>query len=443
MTSAERAETLPREQAAASPAAAARVRRRAVISCMVGNLFELFDFGVYGYFAAAIGRAIFPAADPYTSILGSFATYGVGFVMRPVGAMVLGSYGDRHGRKKALVLTVTVMATATGLTGLVPSYERIGIAAPLLLVLFRLLQGFSTGGEWGGATTFMIEYAPPGRRGLFGSLQQISTGLGQLCSISAAFLLNSWLDQPTLDDWGWRVPFLVGFLLAPVGYYLRSRVSETPAFERNAAADRITRSPLRTAFTTHRGAVATCFGLTIIWTVATFVFLTFMPTFAVQTLKIAPATALASTTLAALVNLGFLPLAGMLSDRIGRKPLMMTAAAGFLLLAYPLFFLVTAQPSFATLLLAQAVGAFFYSMFNGVAPAALCELFPTSVRYTALSVGYNGAVMIFGGFAPFIATFLIKETGNPVAPTYYVMACALVSLIVVARLKDRTRAPLQ
>jgi len=178
------------------------------------------------------------------------------------------------------------MATATGLTGLVPSYERIGIAAPLLLVLFRLLQGFSTGGEWGGATTFMIEYAPPGRRGLFGSLQQISTGLGQLCSISAAFLLNSWLDQPTLDDWGWRVPFLVGFMLAPVGYYLRSRVSETPAFERNAAADRITRSPLRTAFTTHRGAVATCFGLTIIWTVATFVFLTFMPTFAVQTLKI-------------------------------------------------------------------------------------------------------------------------------------------------------------
>jgi MFS transporter, MHS family, proline/betaine transporter len=422
---------------------AARVRRRAVLSCMVGNLFELFDFGVYGYFAAAIGRAIFPAADPLTSILSSFATYGVGFIMRPVGAMVLGSYGDRHGRKAALVLTVTLMATATGLTGLVPSYASIGIFAPILLVMFRLLQGFSTGGEWGGAATFIIEYAPPGRRGFFGSLQQVSTGVAQLSAISTAFALNSILDQPALDGWGWRVPFLVGFLLAPVGYYLRSRVSETPEFERTAAAKRVAASPLRDALTIHRMAVLTCFGLTIIWTVATFVFLTFMPTFAVQTLKIAPSTALGSTTIAALINVTCLPFAGMLSDRIGRKPMMMASALGFLVLAYPLFFLVTSRPGFATLLLAQAVAAFLYSMFNGVASAALCELFPTSVRYTALSVGYNGAVMIFGGFAPFIATFLIRLTGDPIAPTYYVMACALVSLIVIARMTDRTHAALR
>jgi MFS transporter, MHS family, proline/betaine transporter len=427
---------------AATPGGGAGMRR-AIVACAVGQVFELYDFAIYGFLAAAIARNFFPSSDPLNSLLSTFATFGVGFLTRPLGALVIGHFGDRHGRKRALVLTIGIMAAATGCTGLIPGYATLGLWAPVLLLACRLLQGFSTGGEWGGAATFIIEYAPPGRRGFFGSLQQVSTGVAQLTAISTAFALNSILDQPALDGWGWRVPFLVGFLLAPVGYYLRSRVSETPEFERNAAAKRVAAAPLRDALTIHRMAVLTCFGLTIIWTVATFVFLTFMPTFAVQTLKIAPSTALGSTTIAALINVTCLPFAGMLSDRIGRKPMMMASALGFLVLAYPLFFLVTSRPGFATLLLAQAVAAFLYSMFNGVASAALCELFPTSVRYTALSVGYNGAVMIFGGFAPFIATFLIRLTGDPIAPTYYVMACALVSLIVIARMTDRTHAALR
>ena len=287
-----------------------RLRRRAVLSCLVGNLFELYDFGVYGYFAAAIGRAMFPSSDPVASVLSSFATYGVGFLMRPVGALVIGSYGDRHGRRAALIVTVTLMATATGLTGLVPSYGTIGILAPILLVLCRLLQGFSTGGEWGGAASFMVEYAPEGRRGFYGSLQQVSTGFGQLLSISMALTLSALLDQQTLGDWGWRIPFIVGFLLAPVGYYLRSRVSELPVFERSAARHEIAHSPVRLALTEHRRAILTGFGITIIWTAGTFIFLTFMLTFATQSLGIAATTASASGTIAAIVNIACLPVVG-------------------------------------------------------------------------------------------------------------------------------------
>lgn len=430
------------EGAAPSASEITRLRRRAVLSCLVGNLFELYDFGVYGYFAASIGRAMFPSEDPVASVLSSFATYGVGFLMRPVGALVIGSYGDRYGRKSALVVTVTLMAAATGLTGLVPSYASIGIFAPILLVLCRLAQGFSTGGEWGGAASFMVEYAPAGRRGFYGSLQQVSTGLGQLLSISMTLILSSLLDQQELGTWGWRIPFIVGFLLAPVGYYLRSRVSESPVFERSVARRETLHAPVQTALTVHRKAVATAFGITVIWTAGTFVFLTFMLTFAQQQLHMDPKTASAAATLAAMVNVICLPIVGTLSDRFGRKPFLTASAAGFLLLAYPAFLLVVTERSFGALLAAQATGAFFYALINGSASAMLCELFPTHVRYSALSIGYNGAVMIFGGFAPFIATWLIRTTGALTAPSFYVMACAFVSLMVILRLTDRAHEPL-
>jgi MHS family proline/betaine transporter-like MFS transporter len=411
-------------------------RRRAVVACLLGNLFELFDFGVYGYFAVQIGKAIFPSVDPVVSVLASFATYGVGFLMRPVGAMVLGSYGDRHGRKSALALTITLMALATGLTGLVPAYSEIGLWAPVLLVVFRLLQGFSTGGEWGGATTFLVEHAPRGRRGFYGSLQQLSTGLAQILAISSALLLNSVLSTPDLEAWGWRLPFLVGFILAPIGYYLRSRVEESPEYTREARERRTPPAPLRTALTVHRRAVLTCFGLTMVWTVASYVFITFMPTFAIQSLAMTPIVALSGTICASLANVVVVPLSGLASDRWGRAPLFISAA-GFALLSIPLFFLLAEARSFAALVTVAVTAGVLLGLYNGAAPNVLCQLFPTSVRYTALSVGYNGAVMIFGGFAPFIATFLVRETGSPIAPSVYVVACALASLAVLGWTRAR------
>ncbi|HEX7948043.1 MAG TPA: MFS transporter [Phenylobacterium sp.] len=413
----------------AQPSAA--VRRRAIVACLIGNLFELFDFGVYGYFAIQIGRAIFPSADPIASILASFATYGVGFLMRPVGAAVLGSFGDRRGRKAALALTITLMALATGFTGLVPSYTQIGIWAPIMLLVCRLLQGFSTGGEWGGATAFLVEYAPPGRRGFFGSLQQLSTGLAQICSISSALVLNSVLAKPDLDAWGWRLPFLLGFLLAPVGYYLRSRVAESPEFMRTADAGGVAHSPFRAALTTHREAVLICFGLTMVWTVGSYVYTTFLPTFATQTLGFEARAALTATMLGAFANIVTVPISGLLSDRYGRRPLLVSAT-GFLLLSIPLFQFAAREQSFAALAAVAMIAGVCLGLYNGTAPGVLCALFPTRVRYTALSVGYNGAVMVFGGFAPFIATFLIRETGSPIAPSYYVVFCAACSLLVLS-----------
>lgn len=417
----------PSDPAPLSPA----TRRRAIIACMLGNLFELFDFGVYGYFAVQIGKAIFPSVDPIVSILASFATYGVGFLMRPVGAMVLGSYGDRHGRKAALALTITLMAFATGLTGLVPSYASIGIWAPILLVICRLLQGFSTGGEWGGATTFLVEHAPPGRRGFYGSLQQVSTGLAQILAIGSALLLNSVLSTPDLEAWGWRLPFLVGFILAPIGYYLRSRVEESPEYLSTARERRTPVAPLRTALTTHRGAVLLCFGLTMIWTVAAYVYTTFMPTFAAQTLHITPIVALSAVICGSIANVLVVPLSGLASDRWGGRWPMTISAVGYAVLSVPLFMFVAAERSFEAMVVVAVIAGVLYGLYNGSAPTLLSLLFPTSVRYTALSVGYNGAVMIFGGFAPFISTFLVRETGSPIAPSFYVTACAVISLAVL------------
>lgn len=421
--------SLPSEPPDPTPLSPA-TRRRAIVACLLGNLFELFDFGVYGYFAVQIGKAIFPSADPVVSVLASFATYGVGFLMRPVGAMVLGSYGDRHGRKAALALTITLMAAATGLTGLVPSYASIGLWAPALLVVCRLLQGFSTGGEWGGATTFLVEHAPPGRRGFYGSLQQVSTGLAQILAIGSALLLNSVLSTPDLEAWGWRLPFLVGFIMAPIGYYIRSRVEESPEYVASARARRGPATPLRTALTVHRQAVLACFGLTMIWTVSTYVFITFLPTFAVQSLAMAPIVALSGTICGSLANVAVVPLSGLASDRWGRLP-MVISAAGFALFSIPLFVLLAQAQSFAALVTVAVIAGALYGLYNGAAPRVLCDLFPTAVRYTALSVGYNGAVMIFGGFAPFISTVLVRETGSPIAPSFYVVACALASLAVL------------
>src|SRR5215470_10874212 len=217
----------------------ARLRRRAIISCAIGNFVELFDFLIFGLFAAQIAANFFPKTDALAGLLATFATYGVGFVMRPVGAIIIGAYGDRRGRKQALVLTVGLMATATALTGLVPSYASIGIAAPILLVLCRLVQGFSTGGEWGGAAAFLVEHAPTGKRGLIGSIHQVSVGLALIAGTLSAALLNSWLDKEAMVAWGWRIAFLIGALLAPVGYYLRTRVAETPVFQQAEARKKV------------------------------------------------------------------------------------------------------------------------------------------------------------------------------------------------------------
>jgi MHS family proline/betaine transporter-like MFS transporter len=329
---------LPAEGLAARPVPGRKDIARALASAMIGNWFELFDFIIYGYFAAQIGIAMFPASDPVTTILSSFATYGVGFVMRPVGSMVLGSMGDRFGRKSALVLTMMLMAGATCATGLIPTYATVGIVAPCALVVCRLVQGFAAGGEWGGATTFLVEYAPANRRGLFGALQQLSTSLAVVSAVLVALALNTVLPADDLQAWGWRVPFVLGILIAPMGFYLRTKVPETPHFK---AETEVPGHPLREALTIHRRTVLTISGMVVIWTVAGYTYGTFLVSFASQVLEVPSRYALLGTLTGALCNVAVIPLAGWASDKVGRKPFLLASAAGFALVSIPLFMFMT------------------------------------------------------------------------------------------------------
>lgn len=429
--------------ASAGEPTAQRVLARAVAATAIGNFIEIFDFAIYGMFARQIAANFFTSADPVLALLSAFAVYGVGFAARPLGAIVIGNYGDRHGRRAALVLTVLVMAIATGLTGLVPPMSRIGLWAPALLVLLRLVQGFSTGGEWGGAASFLVEHAPPGRRGLIGSLHQASAVLALMVTTLLAAALNAYLSKASMNMWGWRLPFLAGFVLAPVGLYLRSKVLETPAFERVARERTLVEcSPLGEAIRDHRIPILTAFGVAAVGTVANYTFMVYFPTFGIRHLGIPAGTAFYGTAAAAGLVACLAPLSGMLSDRIGRKPLMLAPAIGFVVLVWPIFHFAIDTRSEAGFITAQLVAAFMLGISAGPYVPILAELFPTRVRFTALSIGYSLSVSLFGGFAPFIDTLLTQWTGRLDAPALYVAAVGLVTTATLLSVAEPLNRPL-
>ena len=416
--------------------------RRAILSCGVGQMFEIYDFVIYGFMAGALAKAFFPSEDPIAGLLSTFATFAVGFVMRPVGAVVIGAYGDRHGRRAALVVTIGLMAAATGVIGLIPSYSTLGLAAPVLLILCRMAQGFSTGGEWGGAAAFLVEYSPMKERGLISSYQQAATALGLLAATGMSLLLTSVMDAQTFNDGGWRIAFLVGFVLGPIGYYLRTQVAETPAYERMVATRTVERSPLRVTFANFSTPLLAAFGVSIIGCVLNYVFIIFLPSFAQQSLQIPPSSTFLSASIAGVIYLVGTPVTGALSDRVGRKTMFFAASIGAILFSYPLFVLLVSMHSLTGLILTQAFATVLLTMYTGPICAILAEMFPTNIRYTALSISYGFAVAIFGGFAPFIATALIKTTGNPLAPAFYVMFAGVLSFIATLFVREGAGKPL-
>lgn len=418
------------------------LRRRAIVSCAIGNFFELFDFALYGYFAVPISHAFFPAGDDVLALISTFITFGVGFLFRPLGAVVLGRYGDRHGRRAALVVTIGLMAGATGFTGLVPTYAQIGFLAPVLLLICRCCQGFSTGGEWGGAAAFLVEYALPGKRGLTGSWQQVSTQIGAFGASGSAYLLAHYLAPDSFSAWGWRLPFVFGFLLGPIGYYLRTKVAETPAFEQASDRNAISHAPLTEALSTHGTRIAQAFGLSIIGIVANYVMIVYTPTYAVRTLHMDADTALFCAMLANLALMIFTPFMGALSDRIGRRPLIGGSGVLYLVVAYPMYILLSSG-TFQALLLVQLSVAFVQSLYTGVIPSILAEMFPTRIRYTALSVSYGFSVAIFGGFSPLAATWLIAATGNALSPAWLVMAAGAASALSILSMREPRNQPLE
>jgi MFS transporter, MHS family, proline/betaine transporter len=411
-----------------------------IAAAVIGNALEWYDFIVFGFFTVVIARLFFPSDSQYASLLLTTATFGVGFFMRPVGGIFLGIYADRRGRKAALLMVITLMTVAIAMIAFAPTYAAIGVGAPLIMVVARLLQGFSAGGEFASATAFLIESAPAGRRGLYGSWQMVGQGLAVLLGAILGTLLTRSLTPETLDSWGWRIPFLFGLIIGPVGLYIRRNLDETSAFlqsNRSSAGQQDS----STVLMSHVKEMLACLGMVVSGTISFYVILIYIPTFARTQLHLPLDQAFLAQSIGLACEVVLIPICGVLSDFIGRKPVMITALVLNLLVTYPLFSWVSASPSFGALLTMQIILCGLFGVFNGPISTALAEQFPTRVRSTALAIAYNIAVMLFGGFAQFFVTWLIQATGTPIAPAYYLMFGAAVGLLAAFFLKERARDP--
>lgn len=421
-----------------------RMMIKVMVAAVIGNAMEWFDFAIYGMFAVVISRLYFPTHSSLASILLALATFGVGFAVRPIGGVLLGFYADRVGRRKALSVTVLLMAVGTGLTGILPPYAAIGLAAPLLMVCARLIQGFSTGGEFTGATTMMMEFAPRHLRGFYASFQMCSQALAFACGALSAFLLTTYLSRSDLDAWGWRIPFLFGMLIGPVAWYIRSRLDESPEFvaldaERPAAQREGLWASIARLFRDYPREVTATLCINVIGTVSAYIFIFFVPIFSVRQLHIP----LADANLAAFVGTAILivccPITGYLTDRVGRRPVLMFGAISYGIASFFMFRYFVTLRTFDALLLTEIVVPFFMSFLWGPAPIVQTEIFPVGVRATGAAIVYNVAVLVFGGMAPFYNTWLVAATHSDFAPAYYVLLSVAIGIVGVWLLPSAPR----
>ncbi|MBE1584356.1 MFS transporter [Nonomuraea angiospora] len=415
-----------------SPISTVTAPPRVIAATVLGTVLEWYDFAVYGALAAVIGKLFFPSGDPTTSLLIALASYAVGFVCRPIGSIVLGRFGDRAGRRNMLAITMVVVGGSSLLIGLLPTYASVGLLAPVLLVVLRMIQGLAVGAEWTGGATYLIEYARIGRRGFFGGLVQASTVVGFLSGTGVAAILIR-VDQ----EWAWRVPFLIGGLVAVIGLFVRLKLDESPAYLRvqseGQAEEEVRPGRTRKNWLLLFGIV---FGITLYGYTATS-----WPAFLAGVTELPLADALMTNVIALAVEVPLIVLAGSLSDRVGRRPLMIGATAVFTVGTYPMFLLATSG-TVAGALAGQLLFVITFSVLCGPMAALFVEMFPTRVRSSAFSSSYNIAVALFGGTAPFVNTFLATRTGSHVAPAYYLTAGAIVSLVLLVIVRDRHREEL-
>ncbi|MFZ6045159.1 citrate-proton symporter [Pseudomonas sp. CR3202] len=418
-------------------------RARQVTAAVIGNALEWYDFIVYGFLSSIIARLFFPTDSEYASLLMALATFGVGFFMRPVGGVLLGLYADRKGRKAAMQLIILLMTLSIALIAFAPDHAAIGIGAPVLIVVARMLQGFATGGEYASATAFLVESAPANRRGLYGAWQLFGQCLAVFAGAGMGALVTHTLSPEALDSWGWRLPFILGLLIGPVGLWMRRHMEETEAFLDARDAHQGESFGLLQVLREHRRAVLVTMGTTISGTVAFYVVLVNMPTFAHKQLGLPLDQVFMVQMLAVALMTLIIPLAGALSDRIGRRPVLLGGTLGFFLLVYPLFAWVAQSPGIERLLVMQVLLCTMIGISYGPAPTAVAEQFPARVRSTGLALAYNVAVMLFGGFAPFIVTWLTQVGGTPVAPAWYVLFASLIGLAATCFLREGAPAALE
>ena len=397
----------------------------AIFAIALCNALEWYEIVIYGYLAVIISRLFFPTESASASLLLAFASFGVTFIARPLGAVFLGSFADRRGRKPALQLSIWMMLIGSATIVFVPTYEAIGILAPIIVVLARFLQGFSVGGEFGSATAFLAEQSSA-RRGYYASWQFASQGLTALLATSVGAALTWFFSTEQLYAWAWRLPFFFGLLILPVGIYIRSNVAETAEF----AAIRKARSPLRAAVLDRWRSFLISLGVVVLGTVAVYTIL-FMPTYAVRQLALTPTDGFAAGMVAGALQVFLVPVFGALSDRVGRTLVPIVAASIILAGIYPAFAWLNVEPSLAKLLLIQCFLGTITAAYIGALPALMSELFPAEARTSGLSISYSLGVAVFGGFAPFIHAWLILTTQTSHAPSYYVVAAAIISLIAL------------
>lgn len=418
------------------------MERKALVAGCAANVLEWYDFALYGYFASVLAELFFPAEDQLSSLVLTFGVFAAGYLMRPIGAAFFGNLGDRVGRKRVLIISVTLMAVCTVLIGLLPTHATIGVWAPILLTILRLVEGFSVGGEFTGTISFIVEHSQPSRRGFAGSFATFSLIGGILLGSAIGALITATLSAEDVSNWGWRIPFILGVVVGGVGIYLRFGIEETPVFKSMEDTGGIVGTPIFEALGNYRREILIAMGTTWAGSATFYIIFVYMPTYlsTVDTMPIS--TALRINTISMIILMLVSPFMGALSDRVGRKPVLSAGCLGVGVLSYPLFLLLSAE-NLLYALGAQAIFAIGLAMLFAPLPATLVELFPTRVRLTAMSIGYNLGFSIFGGTAPLAATYLIKETGSNLAPSLYLVFSAIISLAVFLKIRETHRDSLK
>ena len=420
--------------------------RRAATASFMGNFVEWFDYAAYGYLATVIALTFFPQTDTTTGLLATFAVFALSFIVRPVGGLVWGHFGDKYGRRSALSWSILIMTVSTFCIGIVPGYNHIGLWAPALLLLIRLVQGFSASGEYAGASAFLAEYAPDGKRGFYTSIVPASTAAGLLFGAVFVAAMHTWMSVENLHDWGWRLPFLLAAPFGLVGRYIRVHLQDSPKFlemeKRLEAKECATHAPIRELLTVHRRAVMIGIGVTCLNAVAFYLLLSYMPTYLSTEMGMSDSDSFIASTVSLATYIGLIFLMGKLSDRYGRKTMLVTASVLFLVLTFPLFGTL-GNPSLLVILMIQIAFGAILAMNDGTLPCFLAEIFPTRVRFSGFAFSFNVANALFGGTAPFIATWLIHATGNKMAPAWYLLAAAAVALVAMLASRETAHKALQ
>jgi MFS transporter, MHS family, proline/betaine transporter len=407
--------------------------RRVIAAGVIGNVLGTYDFAIYGYFATQIGRNFFPHEDAVAQLLSVFGVFALGYLVRPIGGVIVGHIGDRFGRRAALTFSVTAIAVPTFLIGLVPGYHTIGLLAPIALTLLRIVQGLSVGGEYTNSMVFLVEQAPEGRRGLMGALAASGSAVGILLGSAVGAAFAATMSTAALDAWGWRIPFLLGLVVGIAGYMLRRYVLEA------GVAEKRTRLPIIETLHDHWRVVAGFAGLSVYTAVTFYVGFVYLVSWLQTADGIPPSRTLEINTFSMVMSLPVVIGSGWLSDRIGRKPLMLLASMGGLICALPLFWLMN-HPSDSLAQLGQLGLILLIGIYSGTLPAVLVEAAPAAVRCTAVALGYNLCYGLFGGFSPVVATWLVERTGDEIAPAFLIMASAAVTFVTLFWFRETYRA---